>query len=589
LCVKLIFVHPGEEYALIHVLDPARAAQYSALVEQHHLAGARARSEEEARFHAQRLGQASLIIAEVRQAPDGFDLLRRLRRGRRPQTAPALLISSSMKVRDEALRLRDTLDIVEVLSGSQPLSTVRAAVERAIRRGPRLGRAQPLSVPGQKPARLTRDETLEALARELDAPMAVAWLGCGGAGEIVGWFGWDRSLVPMIGEADDWRPFRELAQAAPICIADARTDALLQRSPLVRSGTVRSFAGAPLLDEAGQSVGALWIADASPRFFDPEDMEALARWTERLFALEDKASRSRAARTLKAAALEGPVAISGIPGAEAMEQLLAHSADGFIASDSEGHIAFSNPAAPRLLGLRTQHLAGMSRTRVLELLRHTSGLDPRTAAALASGAQGSTVVALKKQARVLRWDTQPLPLGAGIGRMDQIVDVTAEVQERDMRTRLARVDPLTWLANRRGFDEALAREISRALRFKNALALVLLRVECREGMLPAEAEQLLREVAWLVAEVSRGYDHSSRLEDDSIALVLPGEVEPGALRLVERLQDEVATLRRAKDVKVWSGVAVFDPGEEAGQMLARARAAMLASAVAEAEDSIDAA
>lgn len=560
--------HTGGDYALIHVLDPARAAQYSALVEQHHLAGARARSEEEARFHAQRLGPAALIIAEVRQSPDGFELLRRLRRGRRPQVAPALLISSSMKVRDEALRLRDQLDIVEVLSGSQPLSTVRAAVERAIRRGPRNGVEHRLPVALPKARPLARDELLQEVARELSAGMAIAWLGPLDGGDLAGWFGWDKLLVPMIGNPDDWAPFRTLAGETAVAVADAQRDPALASSQMVASGMVRSFAGAPIADDAGNTVGALWVADDRPGRFGPEVLDALLLWAQRLGSTEDAAARRQAARQFR----EVPAATvaSVIPAAEAIGQLVAHSGEGFIATDDQDRIAFANPAVARLLGLRSHRFAGVTRARLLDLARQ-KGMDPRTAALLLEGKPGSLVISLKKPDRVLRWETKPLPLGTVMGKMDQIADVTAEVAERETRTRLARVDPLTWLANRRGFDEALAREISRSLRFKTQLSLVLVRVE-REGLDAAAAEQLLRETAWLVAESSRGYDQAARLEDDALALILPGELEPGAQVIARRLVEELSALRHARGAKVRTGFALFDAGEEAAQMLARARA-----------------
>ena len=581
-------MHTGGDYALIHVLDPARAAQYSALVEQHHLAGARARSEEEARFHAQRLGPAALIIAEVRQSPDGFDLLRRLRKGRRPQVAPAVLISSSMKVRDEALRLREQLDIVEVLSGSQPLSTVRAAVERAIRRGPRHGRAKRVVTPVPQQPQLGRIDLLQEVAREHGASMAVAWLGAPDSdedAELLGWFGWDRLLVPMIGERADWTPFKNLSASA-VHVPDARADVVLGTSAVVQSGMVRSFAGAPVMNEAGEQAGALWLADERPGMFGEQALQSLAVWAQRLGAAHEAATRKHAVRQLRALPGEEMFVQSAIPEVEAMEQLLLNATDGFIATDDKGRVAYANPAASQLLGVAKQRLHGMTRVRVLELARQRAGLDPVTAAALASAeTEAPLLVALKRADRVVRWTTRPLPLGSAIGRMDQIVDVTAEVEERETRARLARVDPLTWLCNRRGFDEALAREISRSLRFKTPLSLMLFRIEGREDLEPPEADQLTREVAWLLAEVSRGYDHSARIDDDTLALILPGEVAEGAQAFSVRLAEEMETLRarRARGVTLLTGIAVFDAGEEASQMLARARAAMLASPASDAE------
>jgi diguanylate cyclase (GGDEF)-like protein len=573
-------VHHDGDYALIHVLDPARAAQYSALVEQHHLSGARSRSEAEARFHAQRLGPAALIIAEVRQSPDGFDLLRRLRKGKRPQVAPALLISGSLQVRNEALRLREQLDIVEVLTGSQPMSTVHAAVARAIRRGPRDGHKRPQEAPEPSPQQpligAGKEELLQAAARELSAPTALAWFGSPSDGELMGWFGWDHSLVPMIGEREDWAPFRNLAASSAVYVADAQADGLLSRSPMARSGLVRSFAGAPLCNDEGETIGALWVADDRPGRLGVEALQPLGVWAHRLGAAWEEAARSKAVAQLHAVPGEEAFKSSHTPAMEAMGQLLAHSSDGFVATDDEDRIAFANPAAARLLGLRSRHLPGMTRTHLLELSCQKAGLDPRTATQLRTSS-GSLDVTLSKPHRILRWETKPLPLGTEMGRMDQLVDVTEEVEERETRVRLARIDPLTWLANRRGFDDALAREISRAFRFKAPLALALFRIDGREELPSAEATQILREVSWLLAEISRGYDQSARLEDDSLALILPGATAEAARALSARLAAEVAGLKskRARKVTLSAGTASFDPGEDVAQMLARARAAML--------------
>jgi len=261
---------------------------------------------------------------------------------------------------------------------------------------------------------------------------------------------------------------------------------------------------------------------------------------------------------------------------EAMGQLLAHSSDGFIATDGEDRIAFANPAASRLLGMRSRRMHGITRTHLLELGCQKGGLNPLTATQLRTST-GAQVVTLTKPHRVLRWETKPLPLGAEMGKMDQLVDVTAEYEERETRARLARVDPLTWLANRRGFDDSLAREISRALRFKTPLMLSLFRIDGQHKLEPADATRLLREVSWLVAEISRGCDQSARLEDDTLALILPGATAGAAYALAARLSEEVAGLKskRAKKVTLSTGIALFDPGEDVAQMLARARAIML--------------
>src|SRR5437764_3605787 len=173
----------------------------------------------------------------------------RLRRAK--QTCPALVISGSWELRNEALRLRKKLGIAEVLAASQPLMTVQKAVARAL--GPVEVQPAPLpeqpvfpEPPGKAEPPSEKDvleEMLGEMARSLRASMALAWLE---DGTLHGHFGWDTNLVPMVGTAEDWAPFRHLASTAPIDVRRCTDDKVLSRSPLVTSGTVGSFAGAPL-------------------------------------------------------------------------------------------------------------------------------------------------------------------------------------------------------------------------------------------------------------------------------------------------------------------------------------------------------
>jgi len=191
---------------------------------------------------------------------------------------------------------------------------------------------------------------------------------------------------------------------------------------------------------------------------------------------------------------------------------------------------------------------------------------------LRTATSATRLVSLHRPQRVVRWETKLLALGTEMGKMDQLVDATAEVEERETRAKLARIDPLTWLANRRGFEDALAREISRAFRFKTPLTLAIFRIDGRLDLEEPDRTQILREVSWLVAEISRGYDQCARLEDDSLALILPGATPEAARSLYKRIAEDVAALktRRARGVTLSTGIALFDPGEDVGQMLARA-------------------
>src|SRR5262249_11392890 len=158
-----------------------------------------------------------------------------------------------------------------------------------------------------------------------------------------------------------------------------------------------SFAGTPVCDEQGKEVGALWLTDDRAGKFDESTVEALGVWAQKLGAISELEQKYEALTSLQLPLQpEETFKPSVIAPAEAMEQLLAHSSDGFVATDHEDRIAFSNPAASRIIGLRNRRLAGTTRTRMLDLMCKQAGLDPRTARTLALGTSQPMIVTLGK-------------------------------------------------------------------------------------------------------------------------------------------------------------------------------------------------
>jgi diguanylate cyclase (GGDEF)-like protein len=112
----------------------------------------------------------------------------------------------------------------------------------------------------------------------------------------------------------------------------------------------------------------------------------------------------------------------------------------------------------------------------------------------------------------------------------------------------ARIDPLTGLGNRRGFDEALGRHINLAQRSRAPLSIVVSdlddfkSVNDRYGHLAGD--QVLRAAADAVARALRGHDESFRWGGDEFAVILPQTDLTGARVVCERVIREVAALRR---------------------------------------------
>ena len=111
----------------------------------------------------------------------------------------------------------------------------------------------------------------------------------------------------------------------------------------------------------------------------------------------------------------------------------------------------------------------------------------------------------------------------------------AELHQRTM----AELDPLTGVANRRGFDLAL----ERAAATGGPYALILIdlddfkRVNDEQGHPAGDA--VLQSVAIAAAGVARQDDCLARIGGDEFALIAPGAGPAGVLRLLRDLRESV--------------------------------------------------
>lgn len=106
--------------------------------------------------------------------------------------------------------------------------------------------------------------------------------------------------------------------------------------------------------------------------------------------------------------------------------------------------------------------------------------------------------------------------------------------------RQAVTDELTGLANRRQFQDTLAREVERARRFDAPLGLVMIDIDNFKSVNDAHGHQtgdvVLREVGRIVRESSREIDLPARYGGEELAMVLPETDVEGAFRLAERVR-----------------------------------------------------
>jgi diguanylate cyclase (GGDEF)-like protein len=113
---------------------------------------------------------------------------------------------------------------------------------------------------------------------------------------------------------------------------------------------------------------------------------------------------------------------------------------------------------------------------------------------------------------------------------------------------VALTDPLTGVLNRRGFTEAVERELDRARRHDHQFALAfvdvrgLKRVNDTEGHLAGD--ELLRETASLLRESARAHDLVGRIGGDEMGLLLVEQSADSPAVIVSRIR-ALVTLRRA--------------------------------------------
>ena len=155
--------------------------------------------------------------------------------------------------------------------------------------------------------------------------------------------------------------------------------------------------------------------------------------------------------------------------------------------------------------------------------------------------------------------------------------------------REARLDPLTKLANRRGFDERIASCHTRFERTHEEYAVVLFDLDAFKALNDKHGHRtgdaVLAVFGRILAESVRGYDQAVRLGGEEFAAILASAGVREARVVAERCRRRVeqAVVHRSGQqvrVTVSAGVAAIRPGESPESLLERADAALYAAKAA---------
>lgn len=152
--------------------------------------------------------------------------------------------------------------------------------------------------------------------------------------------------------------------------------------------------------------------------------------------------------------------------------------------------------------------------------------------------------------------------------------------------RLATIDSLTGLVNRRAFFERTESARLLATRLRSPIALMMIDIDhfkrLNDRFGHATGDEALCLFAATAQATLRDHDIMGRLGGEEFALVLPGTELEGAVLAAERLRREVAAAQMAVSGGMYSmtisiGVVVIDPNEHINSALARADHALYAA------------
>jgi diguanylate cyclase len=224
-------------------------------------------------------------------------------------------------------------------------------------------------------------------------------------------------------------------------------------------------------------------------------------------------------------------------------------------------------------------------------MRAVSRLAARFAAPCTHGAVGAVVLALLVRSWQVDGPVLVVPALAALlvwgRRLGRGRRVARSVLRRERA--LARTDPLTGAANRRAYDEALARATAEARLGAPRSALVVLdvdhfkRINAEYGWEGGDA--VLRALVERVGETLRRSDLIARRGGEELAVVAPGVADAAALRrtaakvhaIVRAARFDAAGRRVAVTVSV--GAALVDGSVDAAEVERRANRALAAAKV----------
>ncbi|WP_273036724.1 diguanylate cyclase domain-containing protein [Massilia timonae] len=257
--------------------------------------------------------------------------------------------------------------------------------------------------------------------------------------------------------------------------------------------------------------------------------------------------------------------------------------------DRDRRFRFGNATFERWFGVAPERLVGMSIAQLMGEEAARQGAESLERAFAGHAATCQMRLLIKGAPRVLEGvyipDLQPDGSVAGVYALKHDMTHVKEVEEQ--LTRLARIDTLTGLANRRSFNETLQQALARASRHGRALALAYLDVDHLKRINDSHGhgvgDEVLKEFGERLRACVRASDLPARLSGDEFVVILEeigngGEAEHTvaniAAKIVAAMRAPFATGAGMLAVSASVGVALWRPGQGEDALLAEADGAL---------------
>jgi len=378
--------------------------------------------------------------------------------------------------------------------------------------------------------------------------------------------------------------------------ADLLDQRLIQRDASDRSAKLLGIAGLVLTLTGGIAAARLFgtgvsrrvqqISDSALRLLEEEPLIAPVEGSDEIAlagqALSDAATMlAQRASELRASQRELQLVVEGL-------------AEGVVMANSEGKFQLFNPAAEEILGLGLVDVDPEEwSSRYHVYLPDGVTLFPAEDLPLTRALHGESTDQVEAISRTPdRGDTWISISGRPIEDEEETiiggVVVFADVTERKRfeleLQRLAVVDELTGLLNRRGFLETAARELALASRLHHEAVVLFMDVDglkrVNDTLGHDEGSRLLADAAGVLARVARSSDVVGRLGGDEFCVLAIGQARSAMIAVEDRIRDEIrkhnATAERPYELAMSIGAARFDPNdpEDLDELIAQADALM---------------